>query len=144
MRYGAFILAIVAVLVTAAGCAPGPPAPSAVPAERPQKYVVFFDFKSAALTPEMLGVIAQAGRAARESGTAHLIVIGHADGFGSAKDNRILSERRARAVEAALVAGGIPKDGITAIASGAHDEFAKARPGVREPVNRRVVIRLDS
>jgi OOP family OmpA-OmpF porin len=145
MRRGAFWMAMAAILGAAAGCArelPGstdaPPAPLAT------KYVVFFDFKSATPSPDTLRVIAEAVQTAHQSNLNHVIVIGHADGIGTPADNKKLSERRAKAVKAVLISDGVQEENIAAFGSGPHDSLVQTGANVRDPLNRRAVIRLDN
>lgn len=65
---------------------------------------------------------------------------GHTDTVGGVAYNQRLSERRARAVEDALVADGVPKDTIAARGVGKTDLMVPTADGVREPKNRRVEI----
>jgi len=146
MRCGAFVLMIAGVLGAAAGCAPGRPAffdtQAADPAHA-SKFIVFFDYRSATPSPDMREVIGEAVRVAHDNDLTHLIVIAHADGVGSESYKKTLSEKRAKAVKAVLIADGVPEDDIAAIANGTGDPLAKTGPDMFEPQNRRAVIRLD-
>ena len=67
---------------------------------------------------------------------------GHADRSGSAQYNQRLSQRRADAVAAELVARGVPRNIIMVSAYGESRPLVPTADGVREPQNRRVEIVL--
>ncbi|WP_335306728.1 OmpA family protein [Sphingomonas adhaesiva] len=69
-----------------------------------------------------------------------MAVVGHADRSGSAGFNQRLSQRRAEAVAAALVAEGMPRSAVSVRAVGERDPAVPTADGVREPANRRVAI----
>ena len=145
MRRGAFLLTLAAILGTAAGCATGRSGSTeAPPAPQVTKYAVFFDFKSATLSPDTLDVISQAAQTAQENNLNHVIVIGHADGTGTSAGDKKLSERRAKAVKAVLVANGLRGENIAAFGSGQNDSLKRTGTSVHEPLSRRAVIRLDN
>jgi hypothetical protein len=106
----------------------------------PGQFMVFFALGSTELDSAALNVIAQAADAYQRSGEAQVSVIGHTDTSGSAELNQRLSERRAEAVQAALVRGGVPVTSIVTIARGQEDLLVPTGDGVREPENRRVEI----
>lgn len=92
---------------------------------------VYFDVGKSGLTPEAQQVIAQA--IAEANGDASLKL--------SAPANRSqgkLSERRAEAVRAALVAGGIAPDRI----AGGRVASESSTPGIRDPRNRAIEITI--
>ena len=120
----------------AAPAAAKPVAPMAAP----EKFLVFFDFAKATLTPEARNTIAGAARAAKTAGAAKLIVVGHADRAGPEDYNLRLSKRRADAVKGELVRLGVPSAAITTEGRGEKDPLVPTADGVREPQNRRVEI----
>jgi OOP family OmpA-OmpF porin len=105
-------------------------------------FLVFFDWDSAALTPEALGILETAAENAQTAGTARLEATGHADRSGPEDYNMGLSERRAEAVRDELVRLGIPADRIFIFWRGETEPLVPTPDGVREPQNRRVEIVL--
>jgi outer membrane protein OmpA-like peptidoglycan-associated protein len=119
------------------------PAPIAAPAPAPAKtYLVFFDWDKADVTPKAAAIIAQAATDSKTQAVTTIAVNGYTDTSGTAVYNQGLSVRRAKAVEAELVADGVPETEITAQGFGATDLLVPTGPGVREPQNRRVEIIL--
>jgi outer membrane protein OmpA-like peptidoglycan-associated protein len=130
--------------------APPPPPPRALPAPlpppppppppMPRTFIVFFDFDKSDLSDAARRTVADAVEVARRQGPVRLLVTGHTDTTGSASYNLALSERRAAAVKAQLVAGGLPESDIATTGRGFADPLVPTGPGVREPRNRRAVI----
>lgn len=119
------------------------PAPVAAPAPAPAKtYLVFFDWDKADITPKATTIIAQAAADSKTQAVTTIAVNGYTDTSGTAVYNQGLSVRRAKAVEAQLVADGVPETEITAQGFGDTDLLVPTGPGVREPQNRRVEIVL--
>jgi outer membrane protein OmpA-like peptidoglycan-associated protein len=114
-----------------------PPAPSA-----PKQFIVFFGFNKANLTEEAARVVADAAAAAKEYGSATIIVIGHTDTVGSTQYNTRLSIRRAQAVKDGLVSNGIPAGAISTSGKGETELMVQTGDGVKEPQNRRATIDL--
>jgi hypothetical protein len=106
----------------------------------PGQFMVFFPLGSSELDTEAFNVISQAADAYLRSGNAQVSVIGHTDTSGSAQLNQRLSERRAEAVEVALVRAGVPATNVVTIARGQEDLLVPTGDGAREPENRRVEI----
>lgn len=119
-----------------------PPPPPAAPAQ-PRQFLVFFGFDKSNLTDEAQRVVADAAAAAKQYGSASIRVVGHADSAGSTGYNQQLSERRASAVRAGLVAQGIEAGKITASGRGETELLVKTDDGVKEPQNRRSSIDLE-
>lgn len=71
---------------------------------QPAPYLIYFDPGSATLSPGALGIICGLPFA----GGPNILIVGHTDTVGSFIDNKILSERRAEAVQARLVRIGVP------------------------------------
>ena len=107
------------------------------PMAAPEKFLVFFDFAKSNLTPDAKNTIA---KAAKVTGPARLIVVGHTDRAGPEDYNLRLSKRRADAVKAELVRLGVPANQITAEGRGEADPLVPTADGVREAQNRRVEI----
>jgi outer membrane protein OmpA-like peptidoglycan-associated protein len=124
--------------------APTPaPAPAPAPAPRvqvPSRYLVFFEFDRADLTPEGRQVVQQAAAAAKANNVVRIEATGHADRAGSDAYNQRLSQRRAETVRAELVRNGIRQNEIAVFAKGEREPLVPTPDGVREPQNRRVEI----
>ncbi|KOO75449.1 OmpA family protein [Stenotrophomonas maltophilia] len=132
---------------------PRPPAPpTPVPAPLPEQPLrlsadALFGFDSAALSAEgqraVQGILAQVREAAQ---VQSIRVTGYTDRIGSASYNQALSQRRAEAVRAALVQGGVPAASISAEGRGAAEPIVQcAQRNRRELIaclapNRRVQI----
>jgi len=110
----------------------------------PAAYMVFFDFDKYNLTPEAQQIVQAAAEAARKDGYAKIIVTGHTDTVGSDEYNEALSQRRADAVQQALVDLGVTVDQITTRALGETSPLVPTGDGVREPQNRRAEIEIES
>jgi outer membrane protein OmpA-like peptidoglycan-associated protein len=104
------------------------------------QYEVYFDFNRADLSAEAEAVVRTAAKSAMAGNLAQIAVVGHTDTVGSDGYNQKLSERRAKAVEDALVADGVPSGTIAARGVGKADLMVPTPDGVREPKNRRVEI----
>ena len=117
--------------------APPPPPPQAEP-ERPEPFLVFFDFDKSNITPESARVISEAADKAKETGAVAIQVIGHADRAGPVDYNEKLSLRRANSVKAELEKNGIDASSISVEGRGESDPLVPTADGVREPQNRRV------
>lgn len=121
----------------------GTTAPAAAPAAAPppmREFVVYFDFDKATLTPEAHSIIGQAAASAKQAPMTHIAVTGHTDTVGTDQHNQGLSERRAAAVQQALVAQGVPADQIATSGVGKTQLAVPTADNVNEPRNRRVVI----
>ena len=110
------------------------------PGTRPSEYIIFFGHNKSDLTPAAMDVVREAASAAKDSGSANLRLVGHADRSGSDSYNQALSMRRANAVKGALVSEGVNANTIALDAKGESDPMVPTADGVREPQNRRVNI----
>jgi outer membrane protein OmpA-like peptidoglycan-associated protein len=115
-----------------------PPSPIAPVA----KYIVFFDWDRANITPQSADTIRQAADAYKAGRNARIEATGHADRSGSDQYNMGLSLRRANAVKAELVRNGVPAANIVVLGRGETMPLVQTADGVREPQNRRVEIVL--
>ena len=120
---------------------PPPPAPAPVPAAAPSRsYLVFFDWDKYNLTDRAREIIAEAAANSTKVQYTRIEVNGYTDTSGTPQYNQGLSVRRAKAVEAQLIADGVPKNAITIQGFGDTRLLVPTGPGVREPQNRRVEI----
>lgn len=119
---------------------PGPPAIR--PINGGGSYLVFFDWDRADLSARAREIIGEAVVNARRVSTTRIEVAGHADRSGSAAYNQRLSQRRADAVVAELLARGVSRGEIAVTAFGERRPVVPTADGVREPQNRRVEIVL--
>lgn len=123
--------------------APLPPEPAPAPAPAPipaGPFIVFFDWNKSDITPEAATILDNAAQAFTTSGSASVMLAGHADKSGSPQYNVGLSQRRADAVKAYLAGKGISDGSITTEAFGESRPLVETADGVREPQNRRVEI----
>lgn len=130
---------------------PSPPPPAAPPqmaavppveAKQPRSFLVFFDSNKADLGADARRVVGDAADEYRQFAPVRVVVLGHADLAGPPRANQALSERRAKAVLAALTAAGVPAERITAGAFGESQPALVTPDGTPEPQNRRVEIYL--
>lgn len=103
---------------------------------------VYFALGSARLTIEARHTIRAVAAIAAAEHAATVHVIGHADTVGSTAANRRLSERRAQAVAAALVANGVARDRVVVGGVGEGDLPVATADDTFEAANRVVVIKL--
>ena len=103
---------------------------------------VLFAYDSADLSPRAYDIVASVATDAKKHARAHIEVEGFTDTSGSHDANMTLSQARAEHVADVLVRHGIRPARITARGYGETRLAVKTGDGVREPRNRRVVIRL--
>lgn len=102
---------------------------------------VNFEFDSADLRPDAKPVIDQVFALLKDDPSLKLSIVGHTDDRGPAAYNQSLSERRAAAVRAALLARGLGKDAdarLTASGRGAAEPIADNTTDDGRAKNRRV------
>jgi outer membrane protein OmpA-like peptidoglycan-associated protein len=109
----------------------------------PRQFIVFFGFNKYNLTSEALRVISEAVVAAKETGSASVLITGHTDTVGSNGYNQRLSMRRSNAVRSEMVRQGIPAAAISASGKGETELLVQTADGVKEPQNRRATIDLN-
>ena len=80
---------------------------------------ILFDSNKATLKPESMGTISQIVKMMEETPGLKLEVDGHADSDGDATNNQTLSDARAAAVKAMIVAQGIDQARLSAKGFGA-------------------------
>ncbi|HRX73659.1 MAG TPA: caspase family protein [Hyphomonas sp.] len=111
-----------------------------------QQFFVFFDFDRSNLTPDAAQVVSQAVDRASAGGTAcslkQAIVEGHTDTSLSGEYSLQMSSRMAQSVGSYLESLGVPAEKISATGYGGTRPVVPTGEGVREPLNRRVEVRL--
>jgi OmpA-OmpF porin, OOP family len=125
------------------GAAPPPKADEPPPPKGPKQFIVFFGFNKSNLTPEAARVVADAAAAAKEYGSASILVVGHTDTVGSPRYNNALSMRRSHAVKDGLVSNGVPANAISTSGKGESELMVQTGDSVKEPQNRRATIDLN-
>lgn len=106
----------------------------------PVSFSVSFRSGSEELTPESLPVLDKLRAELAQRAVPEIVVIGHTDRVGRTEANDALSLRRAAAVKALLVKGGIPEAQIEAAGRGEREPLYPTADEVAEPRNRRVEI----
>jgi len=101
---------------------------------------VFFEWDSAAITPDAASILDNAVSAYANCGNAQVMLAGYTDRSGSPQYNLRLSERRNASVRAYLVSRGISDSVIHSEAFGEANPRVQTADGVRELQNRRVEI----
>ena len=125
-----------------------PPAePSAPPVAEPsgpsRQFIVFFGFNKYNLTSAALRVISEAVIAAKETGSATVVITGHTDTVGSPEFNQRLSMRRSNAVKAEMARQGVSASNINTNGKGENELLVQTTDNVKEPQNRRATIDLN-
>ena len=120
-----------------------PDRPTPGDSRRPKQFIVFFGFNKSNLSAEAQRVVAEAAAAAKEYGSAEIVVVGHTDTVGSPGYNMRLSLRRAGAVKSELSRRGIKPSMITTEGKGETELMVQTGDGVKEPQNRRTTIDLE-
>lgn len=120
-----------------------PPPVDTPPPKSPKQFIVFFGFNKSNLTAEAARVVADAAQAAKDYGSASIVVVGHTDTVGSDSYNDALSMRRSHAVKDGLVSNGIPASAISTAGKGKRELMVQTGPNVKEPQNRRATIDLE-
>ena len=108
----------------------------------PGPFVVYFDFDSFDLSATGEAVVKEAAEAALASGASKVVVTGHTDKAGSDEYNAGLSRARAAAIGNQLMVNGVARDMVERSSAGESFPDKATADGVKEPLNRRVVISL--
>jgi outer membrane protein OmpA-like peptidoglycan-associated protein len=109
----------------------------------PVVFRVFFANASAELDAKARATLIEAASAAKSAANADLSIIGHTDAIGNKDTQNIpLSLHRAEAVRDVLVAAGVSPDLIQLGYFGPNDPLVPNKPGVPEPLNRRVEVTI--
>ena len=106
----------------------------------PRHFTLQFRFESDALTPESTALIPQILTAVKALSVPEVVVVGHTDTMGDAKQNVALGLKRAEMVRSILVQAGLPSSTIDIASHGEADLAVPTRNNVPEPRNRRVEI----
>ncbi|HKE96113.1 MAG TPA: OmpA family protein, partial [Povalibacter sp.] len=99
---------------------------------------VLFDTGKATLKPGAYATIDRLAEALKEDSGRKVMIEGHTDSVGSDDYNQVLSENRARSVQAALMERGVPGDQISAVGKGEGFPVASNDNAAGRQQNRRV------
>ena len=105
---------------------------------RARVYGILFDLDSATIRPESKPVLDEVVASLKAEPTWQLTIEGHTDSTGSAEHNRVLSQQRADAVKAYLVAAGIDPARLQTAGLGASQPVAENATELGRSQNRRV------
>ena len=98
---------------------------------------VYYDFDSAAIRSEGIGVIQANAQYVREHPVLKVRIEGNADERGSAEYNLALGQRRAEGGMKAMRAGGVPEDSMEAVSYGKEKPKASGHDETSWAENRR-------
>ena len=101
-------------------------------------YAITFETGKADLKPESVIEINRVAKLMQEHPELSFEVQGHCDSTGSDKVNDPLSQKRAEAIVAALVAQGIAESRLSAVGKGSHEPIADNGTDEGRAKNRRV------
>jgi outer membrane protein OmpA-like peptidoglycan-associated protein/Tol biopolymer transport system component len=104
---------------------------------------IFFDSGSADLKPESEQEISYIYTLLNSDPTIYATIIGHTDNVGSESDNQILSERRAKAIKAALVKKSITDQRITTLGKGESEPIDDNTTEEGRKRNRRTELKIN-
>lgn len=106
-------------------------------------FTVYFDYGDTQVTSAAVSLIEANHDRFDDDYTVGYIVVGHTDTSDEAGDNLVLSRERAEAVAQILMAEhNVSKRNILIRARGETDLAKETADGVREPLNRRVDVRI--
>ena len=121
-------------------------AEKAVMAEAPkaQDFVVYFDTDSAKLNQDASATVSMIIDAAKKLGAKKVTLAGHTDRAGPNPYNDALSQKRVDAVAAALMAAGLSSTTVDKMSFGENKPRVATPDGTRQPMNRRVEVRIQA
>jgi outer membrane protein OmpA-like peptidoglycan-associated protein len=108
----------------------------------PQRYVVYFDTGSDALTEESKQQLTHIRAALPYFAAPEVVVTGHTDRVGPVAANDALSIKRAELVRELLVAEGFAREMIAVAGRGEREPAVPTDDEVDEPRNRRVEVKI--
>jgi outer membrane protein OmpA-like peptidoglycan-associated protein len=111
--------------------------------KRARLYGILFDFNSATLRPESKPVLDELRGLLNQEPAWVLTIEGHTDAIGADAQNQTLSEKRAEAVKAYLVAGGIDTGRLKSAGFGESKPVAGNATELGRAQNRRVELTRD-
>lgn len=124
------------------GGKPEPTPVAAAPAPvmaTPKDYVIYFEFDKSNIT-DAAGAVLDEIKTNTQPNQSYSVV-GHTDTSGPSAYNDALSERRAKSTASGLETRGVSVTSVTG--RGESDPAVKTADGVKEPLNRRSVIKLN-
>jgi hypothetical protein len=102
---------------------------------------IVFDFDSAVIRPESNDILAQLYKGLAGDASSRVVIEGHTSSEGTDEYNVRLSDRRAQAVVADLVARGIARSRLTAVGAGESRPIATNSDENGRSLNRRVEVK---
>ena len=114
---------------------------SSLPAS-PRRFTLNFEFGTDRLTAQSRAMLPTIRAELQSFPAPEVVVSGHTDGIGAPAFNDRLSLERANRARDILVAAGIPREAIQVFGRGAREPLVRERPGIPEPRNQRVEIKL--
>jgi OOP family OmpA-OmpF porin len=147
MKAHAFVLAAAGLLAICGGAkaqtAPPAPTPAPVAAAKPQaptSLSIYFAPGSYRISAESEATLDEASRIFNDGKPIVMIVTGMADATGSPAPNLLLSQKRADAVFAGLIARGLPPGRFQILAKGATDALSGSETPQPDQAFRKVEI----